>query len=199
MAGMTLGVASLFLGRKSNNSSILVQNTTAFAGRDNAGTQQVFHAPVTINQGAALETGQLSQPSIEENESAYEKIARARRGEMLLQDAAQYAYESAERDGWLDQVVGISADPHLLLNQFKYMMKIQAGNGIVILKGIRPPSTQYYAIPADTMRNLHPENGTSTLLSIQAGRPRYDSVTISKSDLEKVIAIYRAIAESSDG
>jgi hypothetical protein len=118
---------------------------------------------------------------------------------MPLQSAAQIAYERAERDGWLEYVAGNTQNPAERLTIFKHMMTIQADEGSIILKGVRPPSTQAYPIPAGALRHLYPMKGENTLHETSpAGQVAYKDVTISAADLEKVIAIYRAIPAAGE-
>ncbi|HEX3429555.1 MAG TPA: hypothetical protein VHT03_01605 [Rhizomicrobium sp.] len=120
--------------------------------------------------------------------------------EMLsLQQASQVAYEVAERDGWLDLVVNRKAVEHAQLAQFKYMMVLVGADGLAVLTGIRPPSTQRYPIPAYELRNVHPEYAATSNLheSHPGGALMYRDVSISRRDLDKVIEKYRGHAENA--
>jgi hypothetical protein len=114
--------------------------------------------------------------------------------EIAIQDAAQLAYENAEKNGWLDIVVGTSSDPEDRLTSFKYMMLVQATEGAVALIGVKPPSRQSYPIPKDELQYLHPAKGESALLFGTRPKAVYHSVVISRADLEKVIETYHLAA-----
>jgi|SRR5665213_367222 len=116
-----------------------------------------------------------------------------------FQDAAQISYERAEKDGWLDTVAGESTDPQQRLETFKYMMLVQAQHHAVVLCGVKPPSRQSFPIPQEKLGGLRPVAGESALHSLSPDKAVYHSVTISRTDLEKVIAVYQAIATNMGG
>ncbi len=112
--------------------------------------------------------------------------------ELSLQAAAQIAYEQAERDGWLENV---SARGDYGLEFFKFAMLLQAQHYVITLSGKGPPSGEPYPIAANRIAGLHPMKGENTLhRGSVAGQVEFRDVTISAVDLDKVIAIYRALA-----
>ncbi|HJT43217.1 MAG TPA: hypothetical protein VJ750_06905 [Rhizomicrobium sp.] len=115
---------------------------------------------------------------------------------LSLQEAAQIAYETAEKEGWHDAVSGETSDPLQRLEYFKHAMLVQAQHHTISLSGVKPPSRQSLPIPTERIAGLHPVPGESSVRYLSQSQIAYHTLTISRSDLEKVIAIYAALAES---
>lgn len=116
---------------------------------------------------------------------------------IAIQEAAQIAFERAERERRLEVVVGDSSDPEDRLTSFKYMMLVEATKGVVILNGVKQPSRQSMPIPKKQLRDLYPGKGESTLRTTTPDKVAFERVTISGADLETVIETYRAHAKAA--
>jgi hypothetical protein len=116
--------------------------------------------------------------------------------ELSLQQAAQIAYETAEKDGWLDVVCSRESDGDAQLNLFKLMMLVQARHGNVSLTGIRPPSTQRLQIPKRDLSNLYPDKASNLCAMHGHGRLVFRDVCISRRDLNRVIETYKTEANN---
>lgn len=134
-----------------------------------------------------------------EPETSLTTGASPARSELSIQTAALEIYEAAEREGWLEHVTATQVDPEIRLQTFYFMILIQAREGAIALRGIKPPSRQRMALPSEQMRNLtvHPSED-SLLYVIPLNTVAFKNVTISRDDLDKVIATYRKIATETE-
>jgi len=118
-----------------------------------------------------------------------------------LQEAAQIAYEQAERDGWLKKIgPARGSDPQLPLEYFKHAILKRAENREITLSGKEFLSRNPYPIPAEVVPGLWPMRGENTLhRGSVAGQAEFKDVTISAEDLDKVIVFYHALATGLRG
>jgi hypothetical protein len=103
---------------------------------------------------------------------------------MSIQDAAQEAYEAAERAGALDVMVSDRGSPSFKLETFKYVFMV---DDEVILHGAKPPSTNPLPIPREKLQELHPVEASSQLnYTTPWNEVAYTNVTISRRDLRRI-------------
>jgi hypothetical protein len=110
---------------------------------------------------------------------------------LLIEDAARFAYEAAERAGVLDLVTSGESPPGVRLNHFKYVFMV---DDEVVLYGVKPPSTQSFPIPREQYSQLCPVEGESRLDKLAPRKIVYVDVTIGRQDLRRIIQEYPAKA-----
>jgi hypothetical protein len=103
---------------------------------------------------------------------------------VLIQDAAQQAYEAAERAEVLEYFILDGPSPLYRLETFKHVFLV---DDEAVLYGAKPPSTVVRPIPREEYNQLHPIEGTNQL-SFLGTRDvvAYTDVTVSAKDLARI-------------
>jgi hypothetical protein len=105
-----------------------------------------------------------------------------------LDDAAQQAYETAEREGLLPLISTANPPSGPIMDHFKCALLVSEN---LQWFGVRPPSTQLLRIPAKVVRHLYPTDVKANSLSTVIGqKPVYTNVAIRQRGLRSALKAY---------
>jgi len=101
-----------------------------------------------------------------------------RRQTIPLKEAAQIAYETAERAGLIGVAYGLDQTPAERLLHSMDTLLVQN----IRFYGQKPPSTRKVRIPKSELENLHPRAGSNELTDIIGRKVEYEDVSLSRLD-----------------
>jgi len=115
---------------------------------------------------------------------------------ILIHDAAQIAFETAEEIGILDLVSSAHSQPP---EKLAYFLDVFLVDDQIAIFGKRLPSRNVRPISRKELDSLHPVPGKSTLTSVFAASPDvYADVSMTRDDLDKYLKRLRALRDLAD-